>query len=210
MTFNNVKKLMTFTVMSFLFCTNTVNAKSKLKEVKEEVEKEVQEIKSAASRQINQHGVGIGIGQTFLLGNYQPYGDNKITGDLFYTYSASYSFDFLANIHASNHEYKNKEIYLRGITFNIKGRSYEFDNFSPYFLGGLGFYQPVISKDGEESEAKNTFGFNIGAGADLRLNDKFAVGLLSTFHNPFDVKQDQTEDVKGSYFKLLLTTMYLF
>jgi opacity protein-like surface antigen len=149
------------------------------------LKRKYKKLSSAASRKINQHGLGIGIGQTFLLGNYQPYGDNKITGDIFYNYTASYSFDFMVNVHASNHEYKNKEIYLRGLSFNIKGRSYEFDNFSPFFLGGLGFYQPVISKDGEESEAKNTFGFSVGAGADLRLNDKFAVGLMIYVSQPF-------------------------
>jgi len=210
MTFNNVSKLMVFITMSFLFCTVTVSAKTKLKKVAEEVEEEVQNISGSASRKINQHGIGLGLGQTFLLGNFQGYGDNKITGDIFYTYTASYSFDFLANIHASNHEYKDKEIYLRGLSFNIKGRSYEFDNFSPYFLGGLGFYQPIIIKDGEESESKNTFGFSLGAGTDLRLNSHFAVGIMGMFHNPFDIKQDETEDVRGSYFKLLLTTMYLF
>tara|TARA_B100001971_G_scaffold215193_1_gene259983 strand:- start:69751 stop:70383 length:633 start_codon:yes stop_codon:yes gene_type:complete len=210
MTLNNVTKLMTFMVMSFTFCNVQTYAKTKLAEKTEEVAEEVQEITSSAARKINQHGIGLGLGQTFLLGNFQDYGDNKITGDMFYTYTASYSFDFLANLHFSNHAFKDKEIYLRGLTFNIKGRSYEFDNFSPYFLGGLGFYQPIIVKDGEESEAKNTFGFSVGAGTDLRLNNHFAVGLLAVFHNPFDIKQEDTEDVRGSYFKLLLTTMYLF
>lgn len=210
MTLNNVVKFMTFMVMSFLFFAVQTHAKSKIEKAKEVVEEEVNEIKTAAQRKINQHGIGLGFGQTFLLGNFQNYGDNKITGDIFYTYSASYSFDFMANLHTSNHSYKNKDIYLRGLTFNIKGRSYEFDNFSPYFVGGLGFYQPIIVKDGVESEAKNTFGFSIGAGTDLRLNNHFAMGLMAVLHNPFDIKQDETQDVRGSYFKLLLTTMYLF
>lgn len=211
MTLNNVTKLMALTVMSFLFCTVNTHAKTKVeKKTKEVVEEVSNEVKSAATRQINQHGIGFGLGQTFLLGNFQNFGDNKITGDIFYTYTASYSFDFLVNLHASDHSFKNKDIHLRGLTFNIKGRSYEFDNFSPYFIGGLGFYQPVIIKDGEESEAKNTFGFSLGAGTDLRLNHHFAVGLLAVVHNPFDIKQEDTEDVRGSYFKLLLTTMYLF
>ena len=35
-----------------------------------------------AQRQVQQHGIGIGIGETFLLGNYGKYGEDKITGDL--------------------------------------------------------------------------------------------------------------------------------
>lgn len=198
-------KLMTLMVMSFLFLLNTSYADSS-----DEVEKAVKKVKSAASREINQHGIGIGLGQTFLLGNFERYGDNKITGDIFYTYTASYSFDFLANLHSSRHSYKDKDVDLKGLNFSIKGRPYEFDNFSPYFVAGLGFYWPVIYKDSESSDEKNTFGFNVGAGVDLRLNYNFVVGLLGQFHNPFDIKQDDFNDVRGSYFKLLMTAMYLF
>ena len=50
----------------------------------------------------------------------------------------------------------------------------------------------------------------MGAGIDLRLNNKVVVGLLGHYHLPFEVKQDDFENVKGSYFKLLLTAMYQF
>jgi opacity protein-like surface antigen len=162
------------------------------------------------SRQINKHSVGIGLGQTFLFSDLEESGDNKITAELFYAYSASYSFDLLLNFHTSSHSYKDEEVSLMGLGASIKGKYFEFDAFAPYILGGLGFYRPRIKKDNEWSEGKNTFGFNLGAGVDLQLNKNVIVGLLAQYHNPFDVKQDDVKDVRGSYAKLLITAMYQF
>ncbi|MCO4753660.1 MAG: outer membrane beta-barrel protein [Bacteriovoracaceae bacterium] len=207
MTFNSMSKLMAFMAVSFLISTNSLAQKNM---EDKELDKETSAVVTAAKREVNKHGFGVGIGQTFLLGSLQNKGDSQITGDLFYSYTASYSFDLLINAHASHHAYKGKDVWLKGLAFSIKARSYEFDAFSPYVIGGLGFYQPKIAKDGVESEQKSTFGFNAGGGVDLRLNRRVVIGILGQYHNPFDVKQDETEDVKGSYFKLLLTSMYLF
>lgn len=203
MTFNLVSKLMAMLAMSLLISTNAF-AKNNSDD------SDNASIVMAAKREVHKHAIGLGIGQTFLLGQLEDKGDNRITGDLFYSYTASYSFDLLVNLHSSHHTYKDKETWLRGLAFSIKARSHEFDAFSPFILGGLGFYQPQVEKGGEKSDTKTTFGFNAGAGIDLRLNTNVIVGILSQFHSPFDVKQDETEDVKGSYFKLLLTGMYLF
>ena len=201
-----ISKLMVLVAMSF-FISESYSSD----EVKKEVKKETQKIKSASMREINKHSLGFGLGQTFLLGKFEKKGDNKVTTDILYSYTASYSFDLLLNFHYSEHEHKKKRVLLRGYTMSIKARSYEFDAFSPFLLGGLGFYMPQITdSDGETSEGKFTFGFNAGAGVDLRLNRDVTVGILAQFHKPFEVKQDETENVSGSYFKLLLTTMYLF
>ena len=174
-------------------------------------EKEAVFAATAAKREVHKHAIGIGLGQTFLLGNLSSKGDDKIAADLIYTYTASYSFDLMLNAHISSHEYKEKKVWLRGYTMSIKGRSYEFDAFSPYLLGGFGFYLPQIKDSkGRTSEAKYTFGVNAGAGADLRLNDKVVTGLLAQYHYPFEIKQDESDNVRGSYLKLLLTVMYLF
>jgi opacity protein-like surface antigen len=210
MTFKYMSKLMVLTAMSFLIYGQTVYAKSVKDEAEETVKKAASKVITAAQREINKHALGIGLGQTFLMGNFEKKGDNKITGDLLYSYTASYSFDLLVNLHASSHSYKNKNVWLRGLSMSIKARSYEFDAFSPFLLGGLGFYRPQISKDNVVSEQKNTFGMNFGGGLDLRLNTKMIVGLLAHYHMPFEVKQDDMENVRGSYFKLLLTAMYLF
>lgn len=187
--------------MSFFILSSTTHA---------DEEKATTQAPSGSTREIHKHAIGIGLGQTFLLGQFENYGDNKITGDFLYTYTASYSFDVLVNIHFSDHSFKNKRVKLAGYVMSIKARSYEFDAFSPYVLGGLGFYAPQIIDGDEESEIKNTFGFNIGGGVDLRLNEKVIIGLMTQFHKPFEVKQEETSNIRGSYFKLLLTAMYQF
>ena len=169
---------------------------------------------SSSQRRLHQHGLGLGLGQTFLLGNYAKHGDNKITADLFYSYAASYSFDLLVNAHMSEQESGKESMKLRGLATSIKGRIVEYDNVSPYILGGLGFYAPQakrnVSGSYKWSDQKATFGVNFGGGLDLRLNDEFVVGILGQMHCPFTVKQDDQPDLKGYYFKLLITAMYLF
>lgn len=209
MTYRLIVKLMVLVTMSLSIIDVTIAEEAEKKSDKV-VEKETSNILTAASRKLQQHSLGLGLGQTFLMGNFQSKGDDKITVDMFYAYTASYSFDMLVNYHSSSHEYRNKRVNLRGLALSIKARMYEFDAFSPFVLAGLGFYQPQIEKNGVSSDVKNTFGVNAGAGAELRLNQKFVVGVLGQVHFPFDVKQDETETVRGSYFKLLLTGMYLF
>ena len=163
---------------------------------------------------VNVHSIGLGIGQTFLWGEFEANGDDRITGDIFYTYSASYTFDVLVNLHYSEHKFRNRDVKIAGTAVGIKGRIFQMDSFSPYLLGGLGFYRPkttrIMNGGPLTSEDKLTFGSHFGAGADLRLNRNFTVGLLGHVHNPFDVKQEQGTQVEGSYFKLLMTMMYSF
>ncbi|HXH76721.1 MAG TPA: hypothetical protein VNJ08_17250 [Bacteriovoracaceae bacterium] len=169
---------------------------------------------SGAQRRLQQHGLGLGIGQTFLLGNYADQGEDKITMDVLYSYAASYSFDLLLNAHMSEHEHRNEKMKVMGLTSSIKARVVEYDNFSPFVLGGLGFYAPrakrLIAGTPKWTDQKVTFGLNFGGGFDLRLNDQFVVGILGQTHWPFMVKQDVGSDLKGYYFKLLITGMYLF
>lgn len=167
-----------------------------------------------AQRRLQQHGLGLGIGQTFLLGNYGKSGEDKITGDILYTYAASHSFDLLVTGHNSQHQDNKKRMRVRGLTAGVKGRFVEYDNFSPFIHGGLGFYAPQarrrVNTTYKWTDQKITFGLNFGGGFDLRLNDQFVVGIMGTLHAPFKVTQDDQSDLKGYYFKLLLTGMYLF
>jgi len=169
---------------------------------------------SGAPRRLQQHGLGFGLGETFLMGNYSKYGRDKITFDLLYSYAASYSFDLLLNAHISEHEDKNEVMKLIGLSSSIKGRLVEYDNLSPYILGGLGFYAPRAKRASggstEWTDQKVTFGLNFGGGLDLRLNDHYVVGILGQTHWPFKVQQEDQSDLKGYYFKLLITGMYLF
>ncbi len=157
------------------------------------------------------HGLGLGIGQTFPFGKFADYGDSRVHfPDLFYTYSASYSFDFLFNIHYTVHETTNKKLKLFGIAPAVKAKLFQYDAFSPFIVGGLGFYVPRWEDQGNESKNKMVFGTNIGFGGDLKLNQHFIVGILFMHHNPFDVKQESAPKVEGYYAKMLLTGTYTF
>lgn len=207
---NKISKLMVLAAMSF-FVSNSLFAEDTAEKVVKEAKETVKKTFAPTQREIHKHAIGIGLGQTFLFGNFEKKGDNKITADLLYSYTASYTFDLLINAHISSHEYRDRAVFLRGYSMSIKARSYEFDSFSPFLLGGLGFYMPQIrDNEGRTSDAKYTFGFNIGGGLDLRLNSDVVTGILAQYHHPFEIKQDETETVRGSYFKLLLTAMYLF
>lgn len=170
---------------------------------------------SAAPRRLQQHGIGFGLGQTFLFGNYGKHGNDKIGVDLLYSYAASYSFDLLVNAHMAEHKDERERMKVRGLAASIKGRLVEFDNLSPFFLGGLGFYAPQakrVQDDGSTkwSKQKVVFGLNFGGGLDLRLNDNYVVGVMAQLHWPFAAQQESQEDLKGYYMKLLITGMYLF
>jgi opacity protein-like surface antigen len=91
---------------------------------------------------------------------------------------------------------------------------YQFDNFAPFALGGLGFYRPsvtrMVNNQIVESDRKTTFGWHLGLGADLKLNLNYSAGILAHYHHPFDVQQDLGPKVSGSYCKLMMTFMYSF
>lgn len=192
--------------------THEIGVKTKAPVKVEEDELVSGEMGGAPSpRRLRQHGLGLGIGQTFLFGNYGKYGEDKITADLLYSYAASHSFDLLVNAHMSTHKDNSEEMKIMGLTGSIKGRVVEYDNFSPFYLAGLGFYAPQADRDGSgKSTQKVTFGLNFGGGMDLRLNDNYVVGFMAQMHWPFKVQQDEGSDLKGYYMKLLLTGMYLF
>lgn len=177
-------------------------------------ESKASSLNSGSPRRLQQHGVGLGVGQTFLFGNYGKHGNDKITLDLLYSYAASYSFDLLVDAHISEHKDQSERMKVMGLATSIKGRFVEYDNLSPYFLGGLGFYAPQMKREingkSKWSDQKLTFGLNFGAGVDLRLNDHYVVGVMGQMHWPFKVQQDDQSDVKGYYMKLLITGMYLF
>lgn len=165
--------------------------------------------------QLRKHSIGLGVGQTFLRSDFHDHGTDKITvPDLYYNYSASYSFDFTANLHYAEFEYKEKKVELPGLALAIKGKGFQFDAFSPFVLGGLGFYIPkatrIINGVPTETRTQLVFGINFGAGGELRLNDEWTVGVIAHYHDPFDVRQEDGPDFEGSYMKLLVTGSYTF
>lgn len=170
---------------------------------------------SRSATKLNAHHIGLGVGQTFLKSSFGDNGDDKIAiPDIYYTYTASRSFDFLANLHFANHKKEGREVNTMGLALGIKGRFYQYDNFSPFLIGGFGFYRPkmkrMIGQNLVNSEGKYTFGMHFGAGAELVLNDRVTVGTIFHFHNPFSIQQDNQPEVDGSYYKVLITALYSF
>ena len=163
---------------------------------------------------IRKHSIGAGLGQTFLRSDFHKLGTDTITPDIYYNYSASYSFDFLANLHWSKHTFSNQDITVKGLALAIKAKVWQFDAFSPFFLGGLGFYLPqahrMLNGVRTESRKELVFGMNLGGGFELSLNDEFSVGIIAHYHDPFDVKLENAPKLEGSYLKLLIMGMYTF
>lgn len=159
---------------------------------------------------VHKHSVGVGIGQTFLLGDFEKNGTDGISPDFFYDYTASYSFGVLVNFHFWEYDYRDSSTQTTGLSLAIKSKLFNFDSFSPYILGGVGFYLPEVSPASEKKSTKLVFGTTMGAGAELVLNRHYKAGLLFQYHNPFDVKQDVGPDVEGSYYKLLVSLFYIF
>lgn len=174
-------------------------------------------IPSASERipgSIHKHSLGIGVGQTFLRSDLAENGNDKITPELYYTYSASYSFDFVANLHYSEHSYLNREATIRGLALAIKGKGFQFDAFAPFVMGGFGFYLPSVKRIQAgiptETRSQLVFGMNLGVGVELRLNDEATVGVIAHYHDPFDVRQDVGPELEASYMKLLIIASYTF
>lgn len=170
---------------------------------------------SQEPRQIKKHSVGLGVGQTFLISDFADNGEDSITAfDLYHSYSVSYSFDLFSNIHYSSHSKGANKTKLMGINTSIKSRLYEFDSFSPYLMGGLGFYSPKLTRTiGSRqitSDSKFVFGFNLGAGIDLSLSKTLTLGLLAHYHHPLKVAQDGQPSINGSYLKILMALFYKF
>lgn len=163
---------------------------------------------------IHKHSLGIGVGQTFLRSDLSDNGNDKITADIYYNYSASYSFDFLANLHWSKHEFLNRSATTRGLALAIKGKGFQYDAFSPFVLGGFGFYLPkatrIYNNNPTETRSQLVFGVNAGIGVELKLNSQASVGVIAHYHDPFDVRQEVGPELEGSYMKLLLTALYTF
>src|SRR5690606_32055169 len=103
-------------------------------------------------------------GQTFLLNDLEDNGEDKITVDGFYNYSASHSFDLLVNFHISKHKFRGQHALIRGIAPGIKAKLYQFDNFAPYALAGLGIYAPKVRRlnggSTQDTETKKAFGYH--------------------------------------------------
>ncbi len=220
MNLNSFKSIKIATLTTFLLVgVSVVSAKSSIqnltsKENTKEVPAPPSTSPASSSNGTQEHSIGFGLGQTFLYRDFSKNGEDKISAELLYNYSANHSFDLLINYHYSSHSLGNTETIIQGLVSSVKAKLFQFDNLSPFVLAGLGFYSPKVKRlvhnTLKESETKIVFGWNMGIGFDLKLNRHFMTGMLLQYHNPFDVQQGLDPEVEGSYFKLLLTSYYTF
>ena len=155
--------------------------------------------------------LGLALGHTWLYGDYANYGSDGLSWDIYYDYSASHTFDLLVDFHWNG--YSNNSggsETLIGLVPSAKIKFYQFDNFTPFLILGLGFYYPEAQGNGFESNNRVVLGLTYGAGLDLRLNRMFKIGAIFQIHNPFAVNQENGSEFDGSYGKLLLVGFYSF
>lgn len=218
------KKAIIATFCSLCLVQNVAFSQAKKKQIQnitstesaEKVEEKLEtpSTNSGSDDELKIHSVGVGLGQTFLGSDLKDNGDSSITADIYYNYSASYSFDLLVNAHYSKHKIGLKESILLGTAIGIKAKFYQYDSFAPFFVAGLGFYAPKVTRELngtlKKSQSKLVFGDHFGFGADLRLNRRTMVGIIAHYHNPFDLKQELDPEIEGHYYKLLITAFYSF
>lgn len=224
---NLIKKVFLTPVLmaGVLFLTNTTSAEEKQirpnihhltneKTAKKVAEDIPSDNTGRIPGELHKHSLGIGVGQTFLRSTLGENGNDKITLDAYYNYSASYSFDFMANVHYSTHHYIDRTATARGLALAIKGKLYQIDAFSPFAFGGFGFYYPgatrPVGNSLVETRSQLVFGMNAGCGVELRLNSNVVIGAIIHYHDPFDVRQEVGPTLEASYMKMLLTALYTF
>ncbi len=212
-TFLNIGTL----VVLLLGFSSSIFAKPSVKGLtsKDSAKKVIQQLPSTGfGSSLKKHSYGIGIGQMFLRGGFADHGSNQMTIDLYYNYSVSYTFDLLTNMHYNELDKKGESLITKGLTTAVKFKLYQIDEFAPFVMAGLGIYAPteerLVDGDLTKTEAEPVMGWNAGAGADLRLNNKVMIGMLVHYHDPFDIEQDVGSNVKGAYTKLLVTLLYSF
>jgi len=158
------------------------------------------------------HSVGFGLGQYFLTGAFDNQGDDGLGFALRYNYLGTGDvFHLNANLlYASLGG--EQDFKMWGFTGGVKANMIYLDTLVPYAVAGLGFYNPSVSIQGSR-EGSLTFGFHLGVGADLVINDQFELGGELTFHNPFDTDTDTKAgkvDLNGAFFTMMIRGGYRF
>ncbi|MEI8346787.1 MAG: hypothetical protein WCG27_04920 [Pseudomonadota bacterium] len=165
----------------------------------------------------HRHSFGLGYGQTYIRGGFDQLGKDGMSPDLYYSYRISPLFDFVANFHRATFQSgkaNEQEVTLAGLTLGPKHQFYQFDSFSAFVMGGLGFYQPTTSQkqNGEviESDGHTVLGLHLGTGVQLNLNENYAASFIGHYHDPFDVELDNGGKLSGSYLKIIILGSYIF
>lgn len=179
--------------------------KNSQKKINRTKKKTIKNVKRRISPKIDKHTVMLGVGQTFLTGDeFNYFGSDSLTLDFFYIYTPNKSkpFDLVSNFHWHNLKNRNRELNIRSTNFSFRYKFTQFQEFKPYLMGGLGFYNLQSSRN---EKSKTVLGNTLGAGVDLNLNKNLTIGLNLQHHNPFDATFNTGRTLDGSYNKIMLT-----
>lgn len=166
---------------------------SSTKKAYNKTEKKVKKIITA-----KKHKVMFGVGQIFLFSDFSKKGNDKIVSDLEYIYVSQKKFDVTLDTHIFSLQKDDKEVTVWSMAPSIKYNFYKQESMTFYYKGAFGFYN--VSMD----ESKWVFGVNLGAGAEVDLNDKYMVGIKTDYHMPFEVQFKNGDIIDGSYMRLLV------
>jgi hypothetical protein len=131
------------------------------------------------------HTVGLMVGQTWAAGEIgKNFDGGTVAPGLFYEYEASDVFNLYAQGLFAN--YNDGALKNNSANLGIKAHLVYYDKLAPYVLVGAGLYFANLAVQNPPENAKKTvFGFEIGAGADLDIGDRFLVGLEFDVHTLF-------------------------
>lgn len=133
------------------------------------------------------HSAGVIVGQVWPSGDIGEGMEGSVAPGLFYEYAASEVFSVFAEGLRSSHT--NKSLKIATYSVGIKSVLIYLDKLAPYALLGMGLYD-VEKVYGSETAGKTLFGFNLGLGADLDLNERAFVGMAFQLHNIFSGSVD--------------------
>jgi len=131
------------------------------------------------------HTVGLMVGQTWAAGEIgKDFDGGAVAPGLFYEYEASDVFNLYAQGLFAN--FNDGILKDNSANVGIKAHLVYYDKLAPYVLVGAGLYfvNRAVSAP-SETASKTVFGFQLGAGADLDIGERFLVGLELDVHTLF-------------------------
>lgn len=135
------------------------------------------------------HSVGLMVGQAWPSGDLGQNMEGAVVPGIFYEYAASDVFSVYAEGLRSTHS--NKALKLTTYAVGIKSVLIYIDKLAPYALLGMGLYDVTKTVGtARETAGKTLFGFNLGLGADLDLNERVFMGMAFQLHNVFSGSVD--------------------
>ncbi|MEW6055610.1 MAG: outer membrane beta-barrel protein [Bdellovibrionota bacterium] len=165
-----------------------------------------------------EHGVGLGLGQVLLMGDFAKNFSDSLGYQLTYSYEASAMFGLLATLSMSSHSDAtgDNSLDIKGFTPNLRINLAYVDKLVIYAFTGFGLFM-VDETIGEQAGSVTTLGFDMGTSLNLALDKHLQFGTTLSFHNIFGKTDPATVtdsspglSIGGTYLMLSLNFFYIF